>query len=696
MDRRALSITLFVLAAIGAAFIILPLMLLAVPSPRPPRIEQRRAPLPSVARQVKAADARLTQAPLGASATTGSPNSAEPIQPAAQRESSKIADSQAVSTLPLMRILGDGTASRLAQSPAENATNAHDDQGVLRRSDGLAATQPIDRSSNRRNARVRALGGSIDTENAVEAGLIWLAAHQSEDGRWDRFDYRQQCPKDAVCAGWALNRTGNDLDPGVTGLCLLAFLGAGYTDRDGPHQATVQRAVAALLRMQQADGGFSAEPRMAGYNNAIATLALAEFYGLTREPLVYKPLLRAVERIAGAQQLLGGWDYEARSNTGRNDTSISGWMVQALQASASAGIPIARRALIKAAFHIARATNQEGRSWYADAGVGFSLDDQRNEPAYRFGSSMTAVGLMMHQLLGWRPDCEIVRKQQSLLLADRPSTARMQRGDQTDFHDYYYWYYGTLASFRTGEDAWQNWNNALRDALLPMQERGKNAGGVRVHGFGAFPPYGMNWGKWGRSGSRLYSTAIAILTLEIYYRHSPLYLDEPAFATAADWREFLRGADALTVAQAVSILGDLRLEIGEPVLVDLLDLPESRTATLAALELAGLDSLAGRPILMVAAGGSDTLVRDRAQRALKRLDDLSRSEFTGQVRVVDEKRRMATLAASRAWIGMALREPESGARLRVIQRFSDSPLVVAEICAAEEPLPKAGSRLVAE
>ncbi len=348
-------------ASIGAALVALPLVLVSIPLPRPPQSvsgpPSRPATSPASALRNSPADSKDA---LSHSTDMSAEDAG--VESIALREHAAAAPApQTQSVLPQIRIIDDQTGSSPAEPGTKRPSPVDDDISILKRSDGLASTQPIDRSADRRSARIHALGGTIDTENAVEAGLIWLAAHQSDDGRWDRVNYRLQCPKDAICAGWALNRTGNDLDPGVTGLCLLAFLGAGYSDRSGPHQATVQRGVAALLRMQQADGGFSGEPRMAGYNNAIATLALAEFYGLTREPLVYEPLKKAVERIESSQQQLGGWDYEARLNTGRNDTSISGWMVQALQAAASAGIPIARRSLIKAAFHVARATNNDGR-----------------------------------------------------------------------------------------------------------------------------------------------------------------------------------------------------------------------------------------------------------------------------------------------------------------------------------------------
>jgi hypothetical protein len=656
-----------VLGVIGLAILVTPVLILKVPAPRSARVRPSATQRSTVATTSRAAPiARSQPAPP----TTQPVDSAPPSGPGA------LANGASSPEFPPLRILDDilTPTSRRADAAVNN------DSRAIRESRQAPATQPLDRSAARRQARVNRLGGTIDTENAVEAGLIWLAAHQDADGHWDRVTYRTHCPDGSECPGPGLYRNNSDLDAGVTALCLLAFLGAGYTDGTGPHQLTVRKAVAALLRMQQPDGGFSPDPTMAGYNNSIATLALSEYYALSGERLVVEPLERAVERLVLSQQPLGGWDYLPRSNSGRNDTSITGWAVQALQASAAAGIPVPRRALIKAAFHVARATADDGRVWYADAGVGFKLDDQNNEPSHRFGPAMTAVGLMTRQLLGWRPDEDMLRKQQALLLGEPPSVATMQRGDRTELHDYYYWYYGTLGAFKAGDEVWQRWNNALRDALLPLQDRFKSDSGKRKHTFGSFPPYGQGWGKWGRSGGRVYATAINVLTLEIYYRHSPAYLEEPAVVTAADWREFLHGADTRTIDQAIDILGDLRLEIGEPVLVELIGLKESRLAVDAALALVQIGSPIGRGILESARDSADTRLRDRVLRALQRVAAFPAAPARGRVRMVDAANRLATLDLSPAWVGMSLHsEGDAAARLRVIQRFTDNPIVVAEV-----------------
>ncbi len=380
----------------------------------------------------------------------------------------------------------------------------------------------FDRSPEARAKRLERFGGNVNTESAVEAGLAWLAAHQEPDGIWSRVNFPRRCPDSDRCTGFAVNRQKINLDPGVTGLCLLAFLGAGYTDERGPYQRTIRRAVDALLRMQQNEGGFGTDPAQAGYNDSIATLALAEYFEMTHAAGLEHVLERAALRLARTQQLLGGWDYTPRADTGRNDTSITAWMVQALQACAVAGVPTPRGALIRASLHFSRAAQPDGQVWYADAGVGVRGDaDDPTSTAYRFGPAMSAAGLTSEQILGWSLDGPLAQRQRALILQQLPSGRLLTGGDKTQLHDYYYLYYGTAAMFQLGAEGWERWNANLRDTLLPLQDRGRAPRGEKKHSYGSWPPFAESWGRWGRSGSRIYATAISVLTLEIYYRHTP-------------------------------------------------------------------------------------------------------------------------------------------------------------------------------
>lgn len=560
---------------------------------------------------------------------------------------------------------------------------------------------PQDRRSRQaRRLQVRRFGGTPASEDAVEAGLAWLAAHQSPPGYWDRFAFGRQCPADDRCLGPAIRRTNVSLRPGLTALCALAFVGAGYSHEQGPYQQNVTAALRYLLGEQQPEGGFGRDLQNATYNDALPTFALAELLSLTGDSSLRPPLERAVKRVVSAQQPLGGWDYLPVPTSGRNDTSITAWAVQALLAASAAGIEVPPETLVRAALHFTRATEPDGRVWYADAGTGTKIDDNL-QLSYRYGPAMIAATLTAQQLLGWRVNSPVGQQQEALLFADPPSASAAQGRDPTQLHAPYYWYYGSIATFQRGGDAWNRWHNRLRDAILPLQNRETNARGDRDHAYGSWQPYGPNWGKWGRIGSRVYTTAICTLTLEVYYRHTPAYLVHDAPLSADHWRAALANYDADMRRLAVRCLENARLEVGEPVLVELLADPAPRVALDAAHAVTRLDSPLGIPILEANLPALPAFEQALARRSLEYARALLElAPATGRIRLYDPELGLATAEINRAYVGMLLtarRDDRTIAHLRVKRRFTDRDLVIVkEGERSPAVLLRAGDALVSE
>ncbi len=83
---------------------------------------------------------------------------------------------------------------------------------------------------------------------------------------------------------------------------------------------------------------------------------------------------------------------------------------------------------------------------------------------------------------------------------------------KTSRPDYYYIYYATLALYQHQGSTWQDWNKSLKDVLPRVQEKtGSNAGSWD-------PSRGL-----AGNGGRITSTALATLSLEVYYRILPIY-----------------------------------------------------------------------------------------------------------------------------------------------------------------------------
>ena len=84
-------------------------------------------------------------------------------------------------------------------------------------------------------------------------------------------------------------------------------------------------------------------------------------------------------------------------------------------------------------------------------------------------------------------------------------------------YNLYYWYYATLGMYQLQGIHWQRWNDALRRTLVGRQvKEGPLAGSWDTDDL------------WGGHGGRVYTTSLAALALEVYYRFLPLYaVDAP-------------------------------------------------------------------------------------------------------------------------------------------------------------------------
>jgi len=82
----------------------------------------------------------------------------------------------------------------------------------------------------------------------------------------------------------------------------------------------------------------------------------------------------------------------------------------------------------------------------------------------------------------------------------------------------YYYYYATQVMHHVGGPDWDMWNARMRPMLIAKQDRGTTP---------RFPHLKGSWSPTGDyhagSGGRVMMTSLAILTLEVYYRHLPLY-----------------------------------------------------------------------------------------------------------------------------------------------------------------------------
>ncbi len=333
------------------------------------------------------------------------------------------------------------------------------------------------RNPDDRKRVIERLGGSEETESAVRLALQWFKDNQEEDGRWsnDRHGGAQ----------------GHDV--AATGLALLCYYGYGERhDREGPYRETLQRALEWIIATMDESGNLTGGQRSHGmYSHGIGTLALAEAYAITRDPALREPAQRAVHFTAGAQNSdHGGWRYQPDAHDG--DTSVVVWQVMALTSATIGGLEVPDETWMLVERWLSQVAGGQHEGIY-----GYQRPESSPRPA------LVASGMFTRQLKGARAE-ELRMSESAAYLLERLPDGRSM--------DYYYWYVASLAMYQYQGDEWDRWNERIQPLLLEKQIRdGPDAGSW------------VQEGQWSSQSGRAVTTALATLTLEVYYRYLPLY-----------------------------------------------------------------------------------------------------------------------------------------------------------------------------
>jgi len=288
-----------------------------------------------------------------------------------------------------------------------------------------------------------------------ERGLQYLAKSQNSKGAWD-------------------DNTGGE--PGVVGLCVVAFLARGEDPNHGPYAKNIRAGIDYIISQQAGANGYIGNSM---YNHGFATLALAESYGMIQHEKVAPALKRAVDLILSAQKRsrFNAWRYTPDSRDA--DTTVTGCQMIALFAARNAGIAIPDDAIRKGLSYLATCRGVDGSYGYTAATGG--------KP------TLTAIGSLCLSInherdsKGYQASLGYLKK--NLDFRDR-------------YYPMYYEYYMAQALFHADEATWKDWNSRNIRYLSTIQSRD-----------GSFP---------GNIGSA-FNTAGALLSLAVNYRFLPIY-----------------------------------------------------------------------------------------------------------------------------------------------------------------------------
>lgn len=190
----------------------------------------------------------------------------------------------------------------------------------------------------------------------VARALAWLARRQDPTGAFPSIDTGQ---------------------PGVTSLCVMAFVAHGHLPDDDLFGKQLRSAVDFAMSCQQENGLVSlCAPQgplisrnvthdigtSTAYNHAISSLMLSELYGMSDGDQAMR-VQRSVSRAIAASLAMqrwpkdypedrGGWRYIHDFDDRDSDLSITGWELMFLRSARNAGFDVPKRAIDEAVTYI--------------------------------------------------------------------------------------------------------------------------------------------------------------------------------------------------------------------------------------------------------------------------------------------------------------------------------------------------------
>lgn len=300
---------------------------------------------------------------------------------------------------------------------------------------------------------------------ATAKALEWLAEKQNANGSWSEIPFPH--------------------NTAITSFAMLAFMSQGHLPGQGKFGPQVAKGCRFLLSSARDADGYLIGTRGGNmYAHGMATLALAELWGMTGELDVKPVLQRAVELIIRSQSTEGGWRYDPHPHGA--DISVTIMQVMALRAAKNSGLHVPDRTLDRAIEYIKRC--------YDPRTGGYRYQPNQQE----IGFARTAAGICVLQLSG-KFDAEEIPKALTWL--------KIQGRGRVEYF-WYGLYYAAHAMHQVGGKEWAEWYSRTRDFLL-----------IRQSTNGSWSSQELD----NRTAGPVYQTAIAVLVLSVPMQYLPIF-----------------------------------------------------------------------------------------------------------------------------------------------------------------------------
>jgi prenyltransferase beta subunit len=229
------------------------------------------------------------------------------------------------------------------------------------------ALRPIVAESSTKRARDNTPANVLTADEwkrvdaAVKRALRWLSAQQQSDGSFRTIDNGQ---------------------PGVTSLCMMAFIAHGHVPKDKQFGKQLERATDFVISCQKPNGlvtlvgpdGPEISRNLdheigtcAAYNHAISSLTLSEVYGMSDADRA-KRIQAAINKSLAATLKMQRWPKDRAEDRGGwryiddgggnpeydSDLSITGWNLMFLRSARNAGFDVPKQPIEEAVAYVRR------------------------------------------------------------------------------------------------------------------------------------------------------------------------------------------------------------------------------------------------------------------------------------------------------------------------------------------------------
>ncbi len=330
-------------------------------------------------------------------------------------------------------------------------------------------------------------------DKTVDNGLKFLASQQEDDGSFPTLPHAK---------------------PGITSLCVLAFLSRGHLPNEGPYGKPIQRGIESVLSTQREDGLFTnhqVEPTLvshgvshvAMYNHGFAGLMLSEVYGIAggeQNESIRKAIVKGLEfsrsqqlKFKGQGRREGGFDYLVGEIPPGPDLPITSGQLLFYRSAKNAEFDVPAEYMQDAMRYV--------KSCYDLSSHVFKY---RGYQTYSRG--LTASGVLALSL-GGEHNTEMAQDAGQWLLTQSFENFNRSRNS----HDRYFYsaYYSSQAMFQLGGEYWSEFYPPLLKTLAENQRAD---------------------GSWDRERSsrsarfgNAYSSALSILALTPPYQLLPIF-----------------------------------------------------------------------------------------------------------------------------------------------------------------------------